>query len=129
MSGGFGPSFQDARSVLYRSEYAAISAAILASLVWKSVYSGGVDWLQVAFWAVFPDLVAFVGIGLSSKRIEWPSWGSNLYNLFHTILLWGACFAVCWVVLGAVYWPLIGWLGHIAIDRAAGYALRAPPKR
>jgi len=122
---GFGPGFQDARSRLYRAEYAAISLAIFGYLVCREVRLGGVNWLQVAFWVILPDLVPFLGIGLSSKRREWPSWGSGLYNLFHTVLLWGAAFAACWVATGLVYLPLLGWLGHITVDRASGYALRA----
>ena len=70
---------------------------------------------------------SFVPIGLSSKRREWPSWGASLYNVFHTILVWGGVFVVAWLALGSVYWPLLGWLGHITVDRASGYALRARP--
>jgi len=125
MSSGFGPGFQDARSVLYRTEYLAVSFAIFGYLLWRSLFVGGVDWLQVVFWVAFPDLVSFLAIGLSSKRREWPSWGSSVYNSFHTILVWGAAFAVSWIAFGAVYWPLFGWLGHITVDRASGYALRA----
>jgi hypothetical protein len=125
---GFGPGFQDARSRLYRAEYAAISLTIVSYLIWRTVYAGGVDWLQVALWAIFPDIVAFVPIGASSKRREWPSWGSNLYNLFHTILVWAAAFAATWALSGVVYWPLLGWLGHITVDRAVGYGLRAKPQ-
>jgi hypothetical protein len=128
MSSGFGPGFQDVRSSLYRAEYAAISATVFGFLTWRAVYSGGVDWFQVAFWVLFPDIVAFTGIGMSSRRKEWPSWGSHLYNLFHTILLWEVCFLVSWVAFGAPYWPLLGWLGHITLDRAVGYALRARPR-
>jgi len=125
MSSGFGPGFQDARSVLYRTEYSVISFTIFGYLLWRSLYVGGVDWLQVIFWVAFPDLVSFLAIGLSSKRREWPSWGSSVYNSFHTILVWGAAFAASWVASGAIYWPLFGWLGHITVDRASGYALRA----
>lgn len=127
MSAGFGPGFQDARSVLYRAEYSLIGLTTFGYLLWRSFYVGGVDWLQVIFWVVFPDLVSFLAIGLSSKKREWPSWGSNVYNSFHTILLWGAAFAASWAVSGAVYWPILGWLGHISVDRAVGYALRARP--
>jgi len=125
MSSGFGPGFQDARSVLYRTEYFAISFVIFGYLLWRSLYVGGVDWLQVIFWVVFPDLVSFIAIGLSSRRREWPSWGPSVYNSFHTILVWGAAFGVSWAAFGVVYWPLFGWLGHITVDRASGYALRA----
>jgi|GEM_PF-2484386 len=125
LSQGFGPGFQDARSRLYRVEYAALSISIFAYLTWRSIYLGGVDWLQLVFWVVFPDLISFVAIGASSKRREWPSWGPNLYNAFHTILIWGAVFVVVWAMLGVAYWPLFGWLGHITVDRALGYGLRS----
>jgi len=127
LSSGFGPGFQDARSSLYRAEYAAISITIIAFLIWRTIYVE-VDWLQVAFWVIFPDLVAFAGIGLSSRRRKWPSWGSTLYNLFHTILLWEGCFLGAWAAFGTPYWPLLGWLGHISIDRAVGYTLRVRPQ-
>jgi len=127
MSSGYGPRFQDARSRLYRAEYSVISITIFAYLVWRTFYLGGVDWLQVVFWAVFPDVVSFLSIGLSSKKKEWSSWGSTLYNFFHTFLVWGAALAISWIALGVVYWPLFGWLGHITVDRAVGYALRAHP--
>jgi hypothetical protein len=78
--GGFGPGFQDARSKLYRAEYAAATLALLAYLIYRSLYLGGLDWASMVFWIFFPDLVAFIPIGLSSKRKEWPSWGSYLYN-------------------------------------------------
>jgi Domain of unknown function (DUF4260) len=125
MSSGFGPGFQDARSKLFRLEYAAASIAIVGYLVWRSVYLGGVDWLQVIFWVVFPDLASFIPIGASSKRRDWPPWGAKLYNVFHTVLIWAVALAVSWLALGVVYWPLFGWLGHITMDRAVGYTLRA----
>ncbi len=130
-SGGgakFGPDFQGARSKIYRAEYAGVSAAILAYLVYRWLYQGGLDWLGTAFWAVLPDLAAFIPIGLSSKRREWPSWGAVLYNVFHTVLVWGAVFVLAWAVLGTPYWALFGWLVHITADRAAGYGLRAISK-
>ena len=129
MSSGFGPGFQDAGSKLYRAEYAAISLTIFGYLAWRAVSLGGVDWIQLGFWVIFPDLLAFSGIALSSKRREWPSWGADLYNSSHTILLWGVVFAASWFALGTIYWPLFGWLGHITLDRAVGYALRDRTKR
>ena len=125
---GFGPGFQDARSALYREEYAAVTLALLAYLIWRSLHLGGLDWLQTIFWAVFPDLAAFIPIGASSKRRVWPGWGASLYNLFHTLLLWGLFFGASWIFLKGVYWPIFGWLGHITADRALGYGLRQAPK-
>jgi hypothetical protein len=123
--GGFGPGFQDARSKLYRAEYASATLVLLAYLIYRSLYLGGLDWASTLFWIFFPDLVAFIPIGLSSRRKEWPSWGSYLYNTFHTLLVWGLAFAVLWLVFGAAYWPIFGWLGHITADRAVGYGLRS----
>jgi len=123
--GGFGPAFQSASSKLYRLEYAAATVAILAYLVYRWLYLGGLDWPSTVFWMVFPDLAAFIPIGLSSKRKEWPKWGSYLYNISHTVLVWGLTFGAVWLVLGTPYWPIFGWLGHITTDRAVGYGLRS----
>lgn len=127
--GGFGPDFQAASSKLYKAEYAAATTAILAYLVYRWLYLGGLDWPSTVFWILFPDLVSFIPIGLSSKRKEWPAWGSYLYDVAHTILLWGLAFAVLWLVLGTPYLPILGWLGHITADRALGYGLRLTSKR
>ena len=121
----FGPEFQGSRSILYRTEYGVLTIALLAYLIWRGSVFGGIDWFHVVFWAIFPDLGAFIPIGLSSQRKTWPPWGAGLYNFFHTILIWGVAFLAAWIALGAVYWPLIGWLGHITADRAMGYGLRS----
>jgi hypothetical protein len=127
--GGFGPDFQGAGSKLYRLEYAVATLAILAYLIFRWLRLGGLDWPATVFWIVFPDLAAFIPIALSSKRKEWPAWGSYLYNTFHSALVWGAAFGALWLVLGTPYWPLLGWLGHIAADRAVGYGLRSTARR
>ena len=121
----FGPDFQGAGSRLYRTEYAAATVAILAYLVYRSLYLGGLDWPSIVFWILLPDLVAFIPIGLSSRRREWPKWGSHLYNAPHTVLTWALAFALLWLAIRTPYWPILGWLGHITTDRAVGYGLRS----
>ena len=121
---GFGPPFQEVGSKLHRAEYAVASIAVVSYLLWRT-FGGGIDWLQVIFWAVFPDLAAFIPIAASHERKQWPSWGASLYNVFHTVIIWGAVFAATWFVAGFVYLPLLGWLLHITTDRAVGYYLRA----
>jgi hypothetical protein len=49
MSSGLAPGFQDAKSRLYRAEYAAVGLFIFAYLVWRSANLGGIDWLQLVF--------------------------------------------------------------------------------
>lgn len=122
----FGPSFLKADSFLYRLEYGVITLAILAYLLWRTFYGGGIEWIQTFLWILFPDLVAFIPIGLS-RRAPWPSWGAYLYDLVHTVLAWGLTFAVSWWMFNAPVWPLLGWLGHITADRALGFGLREAP--
>jgi hypothetical protein len=120
-----GPGIQRVRGVLYIFEYAVITIAIFAFLVWRYLYAtGGVDVLEVLFWVIFPDLAAFIPIGIASKKGTWPAWGAYVYNFFHTILVWVAVFAVVWIILGTPHLELLGWLGHITTDRTVGYGLR-----
>jgi hypothetical protein len=126
---GFGPGFQAVGSRLYRLEYAAATAAILAYLVYRWLHLGGLDWPATVFWILLPDLAAFVPIGLSSERRQWPAWGAYLYNTFHNFLLWGLAFGLLWLLLETPYWPILGWLGHITADRAVGYGLRSTSRR
>ena len=127
--GGFGPDFQPASSKLYKAEYAAATLAILAYLVYRWLHLGGLDWPSTVLWILFPDLVSFIPIGLSSKKKEWPAWGSYVYNFSHSALTWGLAFGALWLVFGTPYWPLLGWLGHITLDRVMGYGLRSTAKR
>lgn len=124
MTGEFGPPFQQYGSRLYRAEYVAATVGIIAYLAWRALNGGGIDWLAVVFWALFPDLAAFIPIAASSQRRSWPSWGPTLYNFFHNALVWAAVFVVLFAA-GGPYWPLLGWLGHITADRAMGFGLRA----
>ncbi len=124
-----GPGFQGAKSRLYRAEYALITIAIIVFLVWRYLYaSGTLNILEFILWIIFPDLAAFIPIGVASKKGVWPNWGASLYNFFHTILVWTAIFAVTWIILRTPHWELLGWLGHITTDRAVGYALRETKK-
>jgi len=125
----FGPPFQSATSKLYRSEYGIISLAIAAYLVWRWVYVASFDLPSFIFFVLLPDLAAFIPIGLSAERQRWPSWGPDLYNLFHTISIWVLVFALAWLVLKSPYFPLLGWLLHITADRSLGFALRGKPPK
>lgn len=80
----------------------------------------------MVFWFVLPDLAAFLPIGLANRRrLDWSTWGAPLYNVMHTWLTFGAVFLLASVVTAAIAWPVLGWAAHIAMDRAAGYYLRA----
>jgi hypothetical protein len=128
---GFGPGFQSSTSRLFRAEYALISVTIVAYLVWS--YHSGIgraNLVVLLFFGALPDLASFVPIGLASskgtdKETKWPSWGADVYNLFHTILIWALVFASVWILLRTPFLPLLGWLLHITVDRSVGYTLRS----
>jgi hypothetical protein len=125
----FGPPFQGAQSRMYKLEYALITFAILGILGWRYLQTPSFFFvLEIFFWAIFPDLAAFIPIGLSSDKRSWPPWGAYVYNTFHTILTWGLVFGVTFLIFKTARWELLGWLGHITADRAVGYGLRQQTK-
>ena len=125
----FGPEFLQVGSRLYRAEYAVISVVIAGYLIWRAFFAGGIDLLQTFMWVIFPDLVAFMPIGLSSKKREWPGWGAYVYDCVHSVITWGVVFSVFWLVFRVPSWPLFGWIGHITVDRTVGYGLRKLPQK
>jgi len=129
----WGPGFLRLNSWIYRAEYGAATVAILALLLgWRWIMLHDLplpSLLLVVFWAIWPDLAAFVPIGIASRGSrDWPSWGPALYNSVHNLLLWGAVFLLWSFLAGQIVWPLLAWAGHITADRAVGFYLRAPKK-
>lgn len=129
----WGPEFLPLDFWVYRLEYAAATIAILVAVFgWRMIVLRELTALDVVafvLWFLLPDIVAFVPIGLSrSPKGTWPSWGSSLYNVVHSLLPWAGVFLITWIVTGGIVWPLLGWAAHITVDRAAGYHLRGPPQ-
>jgi hypothetical protein len=127
----WGPGFLRLNSWVYRVEYAVVTIAIVVLLFgWRWLVLHEMPWpslLLAVFWALWPDLAAFVPISLASKGSrDWPSWGPALYNSVHNLLVWGAVFAIWSLLSGQIVWPLLAWAGHITADRAFGFYLRAP---
>jgi len=130
----WGPEFLRLNSWPYRLEYAVATASILLLLfvwrLWILRSLSSVDLLLVLFWAAWPDVLAFVPIGLQARRSRtWPKWGPALYNAGHSLLVWAAVFGLWSVLERAVPWPLLAWAGHITADRAVGYHLRTPVRQ
>ncbi len=108
-----------------------VSVAILALLFyWRLFFVKDLNVYATILWLAWPDLASFIPIGLASKGSKnWPRWGPNLYNFFHTFLVVIPLLAVWSLIVGTVEWPLLGWVGHITADRAVGYYLRARPSK
>lgn len=126
----WGPAFLRLSSWPYRLEYGIATVALLGLLFgWRLVVLHALDPTESVLsivWFVGPDLVAFLPIGIASRtRGTWPKWGSTLYNVPHSLLTWAAVFGTWSLLAHGVVWPLLGWAGHITMDRAAGFQLRA----
>jgi hypothetical protein len=106
---------------------AVAAAALLVILFgWRLLVVRDLNAPLAVFWIVWPDLGAFLPIGIASRGGRaWPRWGSPLYNALHTFLVWAPVFVLWSVLEGSIAWPLLGWAGHICADRAAGYYLRS----
>jgi hypothetical protein len=106
----------------------AVATAAFAVLLiyWRLLLVGDLNLPLTIFWFLFPDLVAFIPIAAFLRRSrEWPPWGPALYNVAHTFAVWLPVIALWSVLQGRIEWPLLAWAGHITLDRAVGYTLRA----
>ncbi len=62
------------------------------------------------------------------KDDRWPRWGPTVHNVPHRLLVWAAVFVAWGLLAHGVVGPLLGWVGHVTMDRAAGYHLRTGPE-
>lgn len=98
-------------------------------------------WL-VAWWGIFPDLFAFtvpfiwvavefIAGDIPLNKIPRPQEGeppvflnstkvfqlaTSLYNVSHSLFIFGGSFFVAWWLLKRVPWEMFGWLLHVLID-------------
>ena len=108
----------------------ATVSLLIVLFYWRLFAVGDLNVGLTVFWILWPDLAAFIPIGIAMRnKEEWPVWGPSVYNAVHTFLVWFPVFAVWSVVAGRIEWPLLGWAGHITADRAFGYYLRARTSR
>jgi len=125
----WGPGFLRLTAWPYRAEMAVATVVVFVLVFyWRLFVVRDLNLPLAVGWLVFPDVAAFLPIGLASRgRSSWPAWGPSVYNAFHSFLTFGAVLLLWSVVVGHIEWPLLGWAGHITADRAAGFYLRAGP--
>jgi hypothetical protein len=81
----------------------------------------------VLFFAL-PDLTLLIGTRRRRQPARPAPWGVPYYNALHrasvpvVLLVLCACMPWFWA---PVFAALLGWLAHVALDRAAGYGLRS----
>jgi hypothetical protein len=47
---------------------------------------------------------------------DFPMYAQNFYNATHSLIVFGAIFAVIWIIRRKPYWLLLAWALHIVID-------------
>ena len=118
----------DQRTVVRaRLPWLATGLAVLAAGV-GAVAAGAGPWWVLAGAAVAPDLSFLAALGAPfPERGRLAPRAVPVYNLVHrpagpaVLAFAGATgLAPAWTVVAG-----LGWLGHIAVDRASGYGLRA----
>ncbi|MGD9573169.1 MAG: DUF4260 family protein [Thermoleophilia bacterium] len=126
MSAALAPLLTSAR----RPAYAAAAALLAAGAVATWLLAGSGGWIVLAF-AIAPDLALPAGGGRGLDRGQLHPRAVPLYNALHR--LWGpvvlAAVALAGLLPAAWLAAALAWAAHIALDRAAGYGLRAPDGR
>jgi hypothetical protein len=115
--------------LIHHAEYVVLLVVLVTLAAWQRDQLNA--WL---FWPLVlaPDVLGYLPASLMGRAPEkgaLPPRGVPLYNLWHTYVLPLALGAALTVGTGAVPWPLLGWLIHITLDRAAGFGLRAADGR
>lgn len=121
---------------MIRLAWAALSLALLASAIFEAVQHGWAATGVIVAFAIMPDL-ALIGAFADRGRLR-PD-RVRAYNLLHTpwiplvLLAGGATLLLAALIDGlgglALFLAGLGWLLHIAVDRAAGYGIRLPDGR
>jgi hypothetical protein len=116
------------RQVAKRAAWAALAAFLLAFIVLEVVNHGGSALVAALLFLIAPDLTMVIGASTAGNGTLSPR-AVPYYNLVHRPWIPLAVLVV-YSLGGLGDWvPLftagLGWLAHIALDRAFGYGLRA----
>jgi hypothetical protein len=116
------------RQVAKRVAWAALAASLLAFIVLEVANHGGSALVAALLFLIAPDLTMVIGASAAGNGNLSPK-AVPYYNLVHRPWIPVAVLVV-YSLGGLGDWvPLftagLGWLAHIALDRAFGYGLRA----
>lgn len=107
---------------------------IFSHALWGGVTVGRKNakyFLWAALISIFPDAVSF-GVLMIARilgLVSGPDWSSGhpnvhqipsfvniLYNISHSLIIFGLVFLIVWFFLKKPFWPLLAWGLHILID-------------
>lgn len=116
-----------ARQVVKRVAWAALAVFLLAFIVLEVINHGGSALVAALLLLMAPDLTMFIGASTAGNGKLSPK-AVPYYNLMHQPWI-PLALLVVYSIGGLGDWvPLftagLGWLAHIALDRAFGYGLR-----
>jgi hypothetical protein len=116
--------------VARRAAWTAWSAFLIAFAILEGVNHGAPAWAALAAGLIAPDLTFFAAAGTHEpvSRGRLPRKAVAWYNAAHPTWIPLALIAVYVVTPGnfpALFNFLLAWMLHIAVDRVAGYNLRA----
>jgi len=116
------------RSTARRAAWLGLGLFAIAFAMFEVVAHGlGALGLALAF-LVAPDLTMLIGAGRRLEKGQLAPPAVPFYNLVHRV--WGplALLVACtfWIHSAPLFTGGLAWLGHVAVDRAAGFGLRGP---
>ncbi|NUT95396.1 MAG: DUF4260 family protein [Saccharothrix sp.] len=118
-----------ARRVAKRVAWAALAVFLLAFIVLEVVNHGGPALVAALLFLIAPDLTMVIGASTSTGKGKQSPKAVPYYNFMHrpwiplaVLVVYSAGGLGDWVPL---FTAALGWLAHIAADRAFGYGLRA----
>lgn len=107
-----------------RAAYAIGAAAAFAAAV-ALTRRHGVSWWYLGVFAVWPDVTLLIGMrGAKDGRLAPKAvpYYNAAHRLIGPVVLGAAVVAFSW----AWFVGALAWAGHISLDRALGFNLRAP---
>jgi hypothetical protein len=109
-----------------RVAYAALGLVAIALAIFV-VTTQHASWLQLAVFAIAPDVTLLFGAGRDLEPGQLHPRAVPFYNAVHRLVVPGILVAVAFVV-HADGWLAGGlaWTAHIALDRSLGFGLRTP---
>ncbi|HLC64635.1 MAG TPA: hypothetical protein VJI46_00755 [Candidatus Nanoarchaeia archaeon] len=105
---------------------------LFAHIIWTSIILYSVDNISLAIlFGILPDIIAFgpnfvsaiftkgfAGLKINSAKEfvdNLPPYVLTLYNVTHSLLIFGIVFGAAWLVSGPPVY-MLGWLLHIVFD-------------
>ena len=118
-------------TIFWRLVLAVLGVVALALAVTAGLRGGPLAWLLLVGFLVGPDLTMLIRDSRPTVKGQMSPRAVPYYNAAHrlwaaTALLVAGAFLLAAIGLVPVLVGGLAWFGHVAIDRALGFGLRAP---